>query len=155
MATTTKALALARELMDVWAKQVISTMPVQVETFDTDGNPVITMSADATPATTEKIVVVRVKPITWTATDIIGHTSQIFTPHVIQLCTEANPAGGHGADILTPVELLPVLAEIAKRGTIIEWYESAAGDIPATTEMTDANLKATYQELWWNGMKAQ
>ena len=155
MSTTTKSLATARELLDLLEKEVATTLPVQVETFDTDGNPVITLSADATPAAGEKVIVLRVMPISWTATDIIGHTSQIYTPHKIQICTEANKADGGGDDILTPVELLPVLAEVCRRGMIVEWYQSANGAVPATTEITASNLKKGWHELYWNAMKAQ
>lgn len=153
--TTVKAIATARELLDRFEKEVAATLPVQVETFDTDGNPVITLSADATPATGEKVIVLRVMPISWTATDIIGHTSQIYTPHKIQICTEANKADGPAEDILTPVELLPVLGEVCRRGMIVEWYQSANGDVPATTEIKAANLKKVWQDLYWNAMKAQ
>jgi hypothetical protein len=151
MATTTKALAMARELMDVWAKQVISTLPIQSLSYDTDGNPVITMTADTSPATTEKNVVVRIKPIAWTAVDIIGHSSQMFGPHVIQVCTET-PAAGY---IVGPVELMPILGEIAKRGTLVEWYQSDAGTIPATAQMVAAKLTVAWADLYWNAMKAQ
>lgn len=155
MGTTVKAIALARELKDALTKQVSATMPVATDSFDSDGNPVLTLSKDATPATTEKVVVIRVAPITWASKDILGLDSQVFTPHVIEICTEANPADGAGADILTPVELLPVLAEICKRGTQVKWYVSDAGDVPATTQMVAAKLKATYADLYWNVLKAQ
>lgn len=151
MATSTKALALARELMDVWAKQVISTLTVQGLTYDSDGNPVITMTADATPAAGEKVVVVRIKPIAWTAVDIIGHASQMFTPHVIQICTETPDAGY----IVGPAELMPILGEIARRGTLVEWYQSAHDTLPATTQMVAANLTVAWADLYWNAMKAQ
>lgn len=151
MATSTKALALARELLDVWGKQVAATLPVQVQSYDTDGHPVLTLSADDTPAAGEKVAVIRVRPIVWTAVDIIGHTSQMFTPHVIQICTETPAAGW----ILDPVEFLPILAEIARRGTLVEWYQSANGVLPATAQMTAANLTKAWRDLYWNAMKAQ
>lgn len=155
MASTTKALATARELIDLWQKEVATTLPVIVQSLDTDGNPVITLSADTTPTTGEKVIVVRVKPISWTATDIIGHAAQMFTPHVIQVCTEANLAGGGGADYLTPVELLPVFAEVVRRGMIVEWYVSDNGTVPSTAQMVAAKLSKTWADLYWNAMKAQ
>ena len=158
MATTQKAIALARELVDVWTKQVASTLPVITQSLDSSNNPVITLSADATPATGEKVVVVRVKPIgDWTAYDILGNASQMFCPHTIDVCTEANYASttDNVADILTPVELLPILAEIVKKGTKVDWYVSANGTVPSTTQMTSGNLAASYKDLYWGLAKAQ
>lgn len=159
MATTKKALDFARDLMDVWAKQVNSTLPIIKQTFDSSGNPVITLSADATPATGEKVVVVLIKPYaTGTATDSLGNTATAYTPHIIQVCTEANYAGttDNTADILTPVELLPVFCEVAKRGTIVEWHVTANGTVPSESAITAGTvLKATYRDLYWTIQKAQ
>jgi hypothetical protein len=157
MATSAKAIAIARELVDVWQKKVATTLPVLVESLDTDGNPVITMSADSSPAFGEKVVVVRVKPMTWTAYDIIGHVSPVYAQHVIQVCTEANYASTNDniADILTPVELLPIWAEIAKRACQMEWYVSANGTVPSTAQMTSGNLVKSDKDLYWNALKSQ
>jgi hypothetical protein len=137
---------------------VSSTLPVVVQTYDTDGNPVVTLSADTSPATGEKVVVLRVAPITWTAKDILGLTSPTYTPHQIDICTELNYAAttDNVADILTPVELLPVLAEVAKRGMIINWYQTANGTVPSASAMIVANLKASDQgNLYWGMQSAQ
>jgi hypothetical protein len=158
MATTAKALATARELIDLWTKEVASTLPVIVLTFEAvTGNPIITLSADSTPATGEKVVVVRISPIAWTATDILGNASQVYTPHKIDFCTELNYAATNDniADILTPVELLPVIGEIVKRGMLVNWYTSANGTVPAVAQMTTSNLKASFSDLYWSAQKAQ
>jgi hypothetical protein len=157
MATTAKAKAIARQLADVWAKQVVTTLPSQVQSEDANLNPVITLSADATPATGEKVVVVRVSPITWTSTDILGNTSTGFCPHVVEICTELNYAGttDNVADILTPVELLPIIAEAVKTGCIVKWYQITNGTVPSTSVMTSTYLKATYKDLYFGDMKAQ
>jgi hypothetical protein len=157
MATTAKAAAIARELVDVWQKKVATTLPVLVESLDTDGNPVITMSAIASPVAGGKVVVVRVKPMTWTAYDVIGHVSPVFAQHVIQVCTEANYAGSDNgvADILTPVELLPVWAEIARRGCMMEWYVCSNTTLPSTAQMTSGNLVKADKDLYWNALKSQ
>ena len=152
--TTAKAIATARELADLFAKEVISTLPIQVQSVDSVGNPVLTLSADATPATTEKVIVIRVRPLAaWTPKDSLGLDSQMYTPHQIDICTEINAAGA--PNILTPVELAPVLCEIAKRGMIVNWYQSPAGDVPALSEMTDAQLTKSFQDLYWSASKAQ
>ena len=157
MATTAKAIATARELADLWTKEVAGTLPILVQSFDSAGNPVITLSADSSPATGEKVIVVRVSPIAWTATDLLGNASQMFTPHQIEICTEANYESTTDTvlDILSPVELLPVIAEIVRRGTLVKWYVIANGTVPSTAVMIAANLKATYADLYWSAQKAQ
>lgn len=159
MATTKKALDFARDLMDVWAKEVASTLPIITETFDASGNPVITLSADSSPAKGEKVVVVLIKPYTTgTSYDCLGLAAPAYTPHIIQICTEANYAGAtdNQADILTPVELLPVLAEVCKRGTIVEWHVTDNGTVPSEAAITaGTKLVATYRDLYWTIQKAQ
>ena len=154
MATTTaKALAFSRELIDLWTKEVSTSFASIAQTFEVStGNPIITLS-DGSPAFSEKVVVVRIRPIPWTATDILGLASQVYTPHVIDICTETNGAGD--PNILTTVELLPVIGECVKRGTLVNWYQSANGVVPAIGQIIDANLKASFGDLYWSAQKAQ
>lgn len=157
MATTYASQAQMRELADLLAKEVAATLPVQTQSFDTDGNPVLTLSADATPAAGEKVMVLRIKPIDWSnAKDSLGLPALSFGPHVIQICTEANFAGttDNIADILTPVELLPVIVECGRKGSFVEWYQSANATVPSTAQMTAGNLKATWRDLYYGMSKA-
>jgi hypothetical protein len=145
MANTYASVADLRELVDVLKLRVAATLPVVTESFDSDGNPVATLSADATFAAGEKGVVIRMKPTEAAyAKDILGNDALRFGPHVIQICTELG-ADAASNESLTPVELLPIIADIARRGANIEWYQSANGDVPATSEMTSANLKASFR----------
>jgi hypothetical protein len=157
MATTKKAEVTARELLDILGKRVISTLPSQVQSVDSNGNPVITLSADATPATGEKVVVIRVAPQTWTATDALGNTAINYGPHTVEICTELNYAAttDNVADILTPFELLPVIGDCVKTGCKVLWYSTANGTVPSSSAMTAANLKASYSDLYWGMQKAQ
>lgn len=153
MATTSKALELSAELADE-LKRRLPTMVV-TQTFDAGSNPVLTISQDATPAFGEKVLVVRTKPIDWTlATNSIGQAQPVYTPHVMQLCTETDYEGATDTvlNILTPLELGNVLLCIGKRGTGVEWYQSANGTVPSTAEMTAANLKLSYdaEQFWGN-----
>ena len=152
MGTTTKALALARELTDTLTKKVAATLPVVVSSFDTNSNPVTTLSSDTSPATGKKVVVIRIAPVSVLATDIMGNSANVFTPHTIDICTEMNYAGTNDniADILTPVELLPVLAEIAKKGCMVRWYQTANGTVPSTSAMISSNLIASDSNLYWS-----
>lgn len=157
MATTAKALASHRELVDILKLQVAATLPVVTDSFDSDGNPVTTLSADATPAAGEKVVVLRTKAIgAFGAFNSIGQVAEQFSHHVIQICTESNFEGttDNVSDILSPVQLLPVLVEIGRKGSQVEWYQTANATIPSTAAMVAANLKATWRDLYWNVLKA-
>ena len=154
MATTTKAIATARELLDLFTKEVSNSFSLIVESYEAvTGNPILTLSNAATPLAGQKTIVIRVSPITWTATDILGNASQVYTPHKIDICTETNAAGT--PNILTPTEILPVFSEIAKRGMIVNWYQTPNLTVPAVAQMTSAQLSATFQDLYWNALKAQ
>lgn len=146
MATTSKALELSAELADELHRR--SPLLVITQSKDSNGDPVLTISADSTPVAGEKVLVVRTKPIDWSLfQNSIGQAMQVYTPHVMQLCTEANYAGtsDNVADILTPAELGLVLLMIGKRGSRVEWYVSANGTVPSTAEMTSSNLQLGYE----------
>ena len=144
---------MSREFADLirkWLPTLIVT-----ETSDAASNPVVNIFQTATPVAGQKNLVVRTQPVAWPeAKDIFGNAAASYSNHVMQLCTEANPAGGAGADVLTPVELLPALVEMGRKGTEIEWYNSANGTVPATGQMTSGNLKATWKDLYWSISKA-
>ena len=110
MATSKKALELAAELADELRKRV-SSYGVITESSDASGNPLITLTADATPATTEDNVVIRVSPRDWAlAKDVLGSSQTVYTPSVIAVAVEA-PASGVG---------LARFVSVAKKITSIE-----------------------------------
>jgi hypothetical protein len=143
MATTKKALALADELASE-LKQRQTALAV-AQSFDTDGNPLIQVGAGTAGA---KGGLVKIKPIDWPlAKDILGLQAEVYTPHVIQLGVEANPAGGAGADVNDRVTELLLLATLVTRGTRVEVYETASGTAPAanaTNTFAAGNFKAAY-----------
>ena len=151
--TTTKALAIARGLQDVWTKEFTADFTSIVESFDSTGNPVLTLS-NGTVVAGNPVAIVRVRPITWTALDVLGNASQIYTPHTIDLCTESNSITT-GADILSAADLLPLFGEIVKTGTTVSWYKTANGVVPSVSAMVPGNLAATFADLYWNASKAQ
>lgn len=163
MATTSyQAQAISRELTDVLRKYVVKTLPVVTESADADGNPVVTYSADATPAFGEKVVVIRVRPIQRpTAKDSLGLTGITPNGHSIQICTEKNYEGATDTvlDILSPLQLLPVLVECGRRGSYVEWFQTANGTVPSSSAM-DTQIAAgtgpvaTWRDLYWNILKA-
>lgn len=145
-----KAQALAHEIADK-LKIRLSALTL-VEGFDTNGNPTITIGAGSPGG---KNFFVRVQPISWPLSlNVLGLASEVFTPHVIQFATEANPAGGAGADILTPAELLPFLGETLVRGTKVEWYTSTNGTAPVVGTLVAGNLQASYEASLYFPMQA-
>jgi hypothetical protein len=155
MANTYKSLAMMRELADLLAKESAAAFPVQTESFDTAGNPVLTLSADSTPAAGEKVVVIRIQPTEADyAKDILGNAALRFSPHVIQMITELG-ASAPAEAACTAGDLHPITVECARKGMIFERYQSANGTLPATAEMTAANLKSTWRDLYFNIQKSQ
>lgn len=145
-----KAQALSHEIADI-LKIRLSTLTL-VESFDTNGNPTISLGAGSPGG---KNIFVRVAPISWPLSlNVIGLASEVFTPHVIQFATEANPAGGAGADILTPTELLPFIGEVMRRGTKVEWYTSTNGTAPVVGTLVSGNLQASYEASLYFPMQA-
>ena len=140
MSTTAKALAIANDLASE-LKQRQTALAV-AQSFDTDGNPLIQVGAGTAGS---KGGLIKVKPIDmpW-AKDILGNAAEVYTPHVIQLGLEANPAGGAGADVNDRGTSLLLYAILATRGTRVEVYESANGTAPTSATLVSANLKGSY-----------
>lgn len=146
MSTSHKAIALARELADTLKKR-LSTLAFS-EGFDTDGAPLIIIGDGVAG---DANAVIKVNTINWPlAKDVLGLNQTVFTPHVIQVATEANPAGGAGADPLSPQQLLSIWGDVLLKGTRAEWYQSTSGVAPtASTYGTPSNLKASYDNLYY------
>jgi len=141
MSTTYKAQALAHELADRLRARGFTALGV-VESFDTDQSPLIIIGAGANGG---RNAVIKVGPVVWPlAQDILGLTAPQYTPHVLQLVTEANPAGGAGADPLTPADLLGIMGQSVLMGCQTEWYQSASGTAPTAAAIIAGNLKATF-----------
>ncbi len=150
MAKTHKSQVMLTMLTDKLKKWLAASMPVVTESFDSDGNPVTTFSADATPAAGEKVAVLRICPTEADyAQDIFGNPALRFSPHRIQLCTETG-ASATAEVALTPADLVPIMIECGRTGTIFEHYKSANTVLPAVAQMTAANLKAKWQDLYFN-----
>ena len=149
---TYKAQAISRELADRLAKR-FPTLSV-TEGFGTASDPLITIS-DGTPAAGEKVIIVRLaSDSTGVSKDVLGLDAEHFTPHKVQICTEANPAGGAGADILAAQDILNVLGEGVNMGCKVEWFNTASTVVPSEAAMIAGNLVATYSDLYWKRQKS-
>lgn len=153
MANSFKALEIARQLQSKLFQRLGSS--VHDMSFDTDGNPLILID-DGSPAAGEKNWVIKVRPIDWPlAKDVLGNSALMFTPHVVQFVTEANPTGGAGADVLAPADMLPVMGEILLVGAQVEWYQSANGVAPTAAAIISGNLKASFYPDIYNKLTSQ
>lgn len=126
------------------------------ESYDSNGDPVISIG---TLVAGSRSAIIRTKAIDWPlAKDVLGLASTIYTPHVMQLLTEAN-AGAGGADtndVLTSQDELTLLGAICKRGTLVEWYKTANTVAITVAGITAGNLTASYDaELYWNMLASQ
>lgn len=139
MATTQKALELALELQEA-LKARLPALTVAAVSFDSAQNPLIQIGAGTAGAAGG---LVRVKPIDWAlgGKDIVGGT-RVFCPHVIQIGLEANYAATNDniADVNTLANLAIMFCELAKRGTLVEMYQTANGTAPVVASLDDATL---------------
>ena len=166
--STEKAVVTARELTDLLTKRISTAFPFVAQSLDVNENPVVTFSALATPAAGSKVAVIRIRPLPVTALDAFGNKSQAMCPHIVDLITEANSATATDttvqagadvltpiADILTPADLLPILAEIARRSMEIDWFVTANGTVPSIVNIP-ATPAATFKpNLYWGNLSSQ
>jgi hypothetical protein len=78
-------------------------------------------------------------------TDAFGLTQRSFGPHIIQVVLETSTVAN--VALLLESAKLPLMAEVVGRGTIVEVYLSANGNAADVTDITTANLKATFNGL--------
>lgn len=145
MATSYKAQAIAHELAAKLKERLPSTQIVTEGFSSTDNNPTILIN-DGTPAAGEANFVLKVIPVSWPlAQDILGNAALQYTPHIVQLCTEADPTAGAGADPTTRAQLLPVLGQALAMGCQLDWYETTNGTVPTVALLeSGATFRATY-----------
>lgn len=142
MATSAKAHMIAAELLDRLKRRPSIKDLAMVSAVDVDANPYLAIGAGSPGG---RNAIVKVRPVDWSlAKDVLGLAQAIYTPHVIQVVAEANPAGGAGADVLSAGDLLDLLAQCGAMGCIVELYNSANGDSPDLDDITPAKLKGTY-----------
>jgi hypothetical protein len=156
MATSKKALELAAELADELRKRVSSYASI-TETSDASGNPLITLS-DGSAATTEDTVVIRVSPRDWAlAKDVLGSAQTVYTPSVIAVAVEGPTSGLGLARYVSVAHAWAIFATCAKRGTLLEYWESDNGTVASeTTFATAANKKTSVEaELYWPLLSSQ
>lgn len=128
MATTQKAIALARSLQQNLAQRFDG---VDVSSsFGTDGDPLITVAG---------IALVRVKPEGSIGKDVLGLPQTVFTPHIIQVLIDSDgtvPAYG--------VSALKLFGEACQTGAKVQFYSSAT---LAEGQIVSGNLQSTFDSI--------
>jgi len=151
-----KQVKLADELVDELRKRV-STYIITTG-FDANGWPTISLTNDATPATTEDNVYIRVRPRDWNLQkDVLGLDQTVFVPSVIQLAVEAPSSGVGLGRFVGKARLLALLLTCGKRGTRFEYWEETNGSIPAVTTFDTGSKMIASQEpdLDWPLLSSQ
>ena len=157
MASSYKAVALANELFNELTTRLPVLAPFCSQSFDTNGNPTIKVASTATPATTQENVFIRVQPQAVANLTSIGGTPDTFTPSVIQFATEAPAAGAnHMSDYIPPTDFIQLIGSILKRGTRVEWYQSANTVVPVVGTLISTNLTTAYEaNVYWGLLSSQ
>lgn len=148
--TSYKAAALSHDLADKLKSRLSGALAL-VESVDTDGNPLITIGPGGAGNAN---ALIKTLPVSWPlAKDVLGLSALQYTPHVMQLGTEADPTAGAGADPLSAAQLMLIQGEMMQHGTRIEWYQSAAGTAPTASILGDATkLKASFEPEQFHAM---
>lgn len=112
----------------------------------TTGAPVVTYQAgNGSAGQVNAVYLIKEQPSTPTeGTTLNGVAPFQFAPVQIQLCTEANPTGGAGADILNNQQVADFLGSAMVYGAKFLWYTSANGVAPTAGAMIAGNLKAQF-----------
>lgn len=140
MAFTQKAFELAQYLAEELA---LRTGLASATGFEADQSPFVQLGSGAIGAAGAYI---RVKPLSSLFTNIVGHTQDVFTPHVIQVCFEAPVAAlGVITDVTTLAQKAQILTPLLAKGTRVEVYENANGVAPAAATLVAGNLKTSIE----------
>ncbi len=146
MATSFKAQAMMRSIKEGIGRRLPTYTLTQG--LDTAGNPVLLVSADSSPATTEQVAMIRVRPVDLIFTNSVGNTQENFAPHFVELCLEADGTLTSTAR-LTEANQVAIKGEVLKQSGIYIGYLLASGTVPAIasvdTQMVAANQVATFE----------
>lgn len=145
MAQSYKSQALAAELRDALAKRFATVSAVL---FDTDGSPYVLVGAGTAGSQSAIVKVSAEQPL---GVDGLGLTPRAFSPHVMQVVLETSTIAN--VALMTEANKLALMGEVEKWGTKIELYMSANNNVVDPTDISSANLKATWElHLKWRAM---
>lgn len=134
---TYKSVAMLEELKKELEARLASLSLVSTSSFDSSGNPCLSMYHTAGGVAGEQNVFIRIKPVDSLQKDIVGNSQAVFTPHVVQVAYEET----HVEDALTVNAFLTVLACLGLRGCSIEVWGEDHGTFPQLTTFNTAAKK--------------
>lgn len=153
MSTIAKSQSLMRALRDNLQKRLPSTY-VFSESLDAQGSRLL-ISADATPATTEQVCAIRIKPQDQQFNNVIGQSQLTYTPMIAQVIEEATAASAT-VSLLTLANKSQIDQELMRMSVKQERYINAAGTVPAVSQyaadgtVTGSTLATTVSpDLYW------
>jgi hypothetical protein len=150
MPATQKAVALLDAIAEELLKRLSAITP-QTKGQDSAQNPQLVVGAGTAGAAG---CYLRVISQPWTAKNVLGSTSDVFSPHVVQVVFEANPAGGAGADINSLATLSTVIAVCARKNTALEIFQETNGAAPGEADCVAAKLQVRLDASLDHGMIA-
>lgn len=151
MSIIAKSQSLARKLKDSLQKRLPSTYVIS-ESLDSQGARLL-ISADATPATGEQVVAIRIKGQDQQFSDVIGSAQRTYSPMVAQVIQEAGAVAGTA--LLTHVNQSILDWELASMGCKQQRYLNDNGTVPALSQFAAAGsvststLSAEISDLYW------
>lgn len=154
--TTHQAHSLMRQINEDLGIRFTSSW-TRTLTADSVGNPVLMLSADSTPATTEQVVCIRVKPIDLspsTMVDGLGLSQRQYSPHVIQFVLEKSNgiSGSPNVPYLTGANFLKLLGVLLAQGCRVEYFLNAYTNVPAAADIdtdTSGVPAESFDKLWF------
>lgn len=149
MATTKFAQVLQRDL----AEDLTLRGYTVTQSFGTSGDPMLLVG---TGATTTQTALIRILPEDTLQVNSVGVTQTVYTPHKIQLAIEENTSGG--VTFLTLANALKLAAAILPKGTKVEVFLVATGDMPlneADFADSDTQLVAVLYPNLYHPLTAQ
>lgn len=138
---TQKALDIAADLVSALSVRLPALAIVQ--TVDTDGCPLVRIGAATAGADG---ALLKVLPVTTFLSDALGNPQPVYSPHIIDIASEAG-----GAPVLTAATQMAIFGECLRKGTRVQWYQSTNGTSPSVATLVAGNLVASFDSLYQSG----
>lgn len=136
---TAKAVGMMQKLKEQLGYRLPSTLTL-TDSFDSSGNPVLTIGAAAW-TTLAQFAVVRIQPVSLVFTDGLGNTQQGFATHFVDVCVESVTTANVSALSLSIAA--PLIQSVEAEAGVTRWYLCNLATTPTVTQMTAGNLQVT------------
>jgi hypothetical protein len=145
MKSLAKSDATLRDLKEVLERRLAryESLDTIREARDADGWPMLFLSAAGDESAEEPVIAIRMKSFDAVSKDVFGNDLVAFTPHTLEVATEADS----GVDMADYAE---TVTECAKRGVLVQIKETAAQTAVTATSMDAAepSREIEVQDEW-------